>query len=227
METMVPGRMTRAGLLLLPLLLCFVPETTGNIDEKRLRDIVDHVDRYGVAEQYAFAVSLNRTYCQNTAGLKRELPAHKLQQMRNALNQMGGLYDPADGHIVAATVNRLESGAGQHAEWRLLQGGQNSPVQKLLARTSGQNSCLIFFSLNSPCVGTCLAENGPYSILQMVSDTFHPIDDDYKAFVFRQIYWQDQNQWQAWHQLRNVPLYRCKNRCWNCHEENPNCLDRN
>ncbi|CAM4702881.1 unnamed protein product [Caretta caretta] len=51
METLVPGRMPRAGLLLLTLLLCFGPETVRIINPAALREIVDHVDNGAAREQ--------------------------------------------------------------------------------------------------------------------------------------------------------------------------------
>ncbi|XP_039366891.1 uncharacterized protein LOC120388865 [Mauremys reevesii] len=235
METMVSGRMPRAGLLLLPLLLCFGPETVGSINPSALRETVDHVDKDGLAVEYAFAVSLQKASCENPSGLEQVLRRNKLRDMQAAINPEGVLYDPDEGPIVAARMQRLGR-AGEHAELRLLQGDRNSPVQKLLARTYNERSCLIFFTVRSPCAGTCLLVKRPHNILQMVSDTFRPIDHNYKAFIFRQIYRQDrdldpQSLLEAWHQLPNVPLLRCDtNGCRDCRGNDPKtdpntCLD--
>ncbi|XP_074927360.1 uncharacterized protein LOC142047558 [Chelonoidis abingdonii] len=235
METMVSGRMPRAGLLLLPFLLCFGPETIGSINPAALREIGDHMNKDGLAVEYAFAVSLEKASCENPSGLEQVLRRNKLRDMQAAINREGVLYDPDEGPIVAARMKRL-SGAGEHAEWRLLQGDQNSPVQKLLARTYNKRSCLIFFTIRSPCTGTCLLVKRPHNILQMVSDTFHPIDHNYKAFIFRQIYHQDrdldpQGLLEAWHRLPDVPLLRCDTKgCRDCRGNDPNsnpsaCLD--
>nr|XP_023968110.1 uncharacterized protein LOC112060694 [Chrysemys picta bellii] len=235
METMVPGRMPRAGLLLLPLLLCFGPETAGSINPAALREIGDHVNKDGLAVEYAFAISLEKASCENPSGLEQMLRRNKLQDMQAAINAEGSLYDPDEGPIVAARMKHLGRG-GEHTEWRLLQGDQNSPVQKLLARPYNERSCLIFFTVRSPCAGTCLLVKRPHNILQMVSDTFRPIDHNYKAFVFRQIYWQDrdldpQSLLEAWHRLPDVPLLRCDTKgCRDCSGNDPNtdtnaCLD--
>ncbi|XP_023968108.2 uncharacterized protein LOC112060693 [Chrysemys picta bellii] len=235
METLVSGWLPRAGLLLLPLLLCFGPETTRSINPAALRDIVDHADKDGLAVEYAFAVSLEKASCENPSGLEQMLPRNKLWEMQAAINAEGSLYDPDEGPIVAAWMKHLGRG-GEHAEWRLLQGDQNSPVQKLLARPYNERSCLIFFTVRSPCAGTCLLVKRPHNILQMVSDTFRPIDHNYKAFVFRQIYRQDrdldpQSLLEAWHRLPDVPLLRCDTKgCRDCRGNDPNtdtnaCLD--
>ncbi|CAM4671919.1 unnamed protein product [Lepidochelys olivacea] len=217
METLVPGRMPRAGLLLLPLLLCFGTETVESTKPTALREIVDHVDKDGLAVEYAFAVSLEKATCENPSGLEQVLPRNKLQDMQEAIKQEGGLQDPDKGNIVAARM-------------------KNSPVQKLLVRTYNERSCLIFFTIHSPCAGTCQLVKRPHNILQMVSDTFRPIDHNYKAFVFRQIYRQDRDLGpksllEAGHRLPNVPLLRCDtNGCRDCRGNDPKtdtnaCLD--
>ncbi|CAM4688830.1 unnamed protein product [Lepidochelys olivacea] len=225
METLVSGWMPRAGLLLLPLLLCFGPETVESTKPMALREIVDHVDKDGLAVEYAFAVSLEKATCENPSGLEQVLLRNKLRDMQAAINQEGGLHDPDEGHIVTAQMKR-----------RLLQGNQNSPMQKLLARIYNERSCLIFFTIHSPCAGTCQLVKRPHNILRLVSDTFRPIDNNYKAFVFRQIYRQDRDLGpksllEAWHRLPNVPLLRCDTTgCRDCRGNDPKtdtntCLD--
>ncbi|CAM5123256.1 unnamed protein product [Natator depressus] len=222
MESKVSGRMPRAGLLLLPLLLCFGPETVGSINPVMLGEIVDHVDKDGLAVEYAFAISLEKATCENPSGLEQVLPRNKLQDMQAAIKQEGGLHDPDEGHIVAPQMKQ--------------QGDQNSPVQKLLAQIYNERSCLIFFTIRSPCAGTCLLGKRPHNILWLVSDTFRPIDHNYKAFVFRQIYRQDQDLgpkslMEAWDRLPDMPLLRCDTTgCRDCRGNEPKtntntCLD--
>ncbi|CAM4702929.1 unnamed protein product [Caretta caretta] len=222
METLVSGRMLRAGLLLLPLLLCFGPETVGSSNPITLGEIVDHVDKDGLAVEYAFAVSLEKASCENTSSLEQVLLRNKLWDMQAAINQVGGLQNPDEGHIVAPRMKQ--------------QGDQNSPVQKILAQIYNERSCLIFFTVHSPCAGTCLLGKRPHNILWLVSDTFRPIDHNYKAFVFRQIYRQDRDLGpksllEAWHRLPDVPLLRCDTTgCRDCRRNDPNtdtnaCLD--
>ncbi|CAM5173574.1 unnamed protein product, partial [Eretmochelys imbricata] len=171
----------------------------------------------GLAVEYAFAVSLEKATCENPSGLEQVLPRNKLRDMQAAIKQEGGLQDPDKGNIVAART-------------------KNSPIQKLLVRTYNERSCLIFFTIHSPCAGTCQLVKRPHNILQMVSDTFRPIDHNYKAFVFRQIYRQDRDLGpksllEAWHRLPNVPLLRCDtNGCRDCRGNDPKtdtnaCLD--
>ncbi|CAM4617325.1 unnamed protein product [Lepidochelys kempii] len=93
-----------------------------------------------------------------------------------------------------------------------------------MARTYGQNSCLILFTFNSPCSTKCLLEAGRSNIVGMTSAAFSAIDNNYKAFVFQKIFDYDlrpvvtrQDLLEAWHRLRDVPLLRCDNSsCQDC-----------
>ncbi|CAM4617334.1 unnamed protein product, partial [Lepidochelys kempii] len=220
MEPQVLGWMPTAGLLLLPLLLCFGPETSTSINPAALRVIVDYVNQPLTLDgsQYAFVVSLPRETCNQPTNLQEQLPETALNAMNQALAKPIGQYTLNDWPIVAARPRHRKT-RWQHSEWRLLHRGKNSSVAQLKARTCRPNCCLILFTLNSPCTSMCLVENGPYNILSMTSDAFLDIDSNYKAFVFQRIFCNDtwpvvtrQELLEAWHQLHDVPLLRCENR---------------
>ncbi|KAG6922809.1 hypothetical protein G0U57_000970 [Chelydra serpentina] len=226
MEPQVLGWMPRAGLLLLPLLLCFGPETAGSINPAMLRKIVDHVhNNGGVNKQYAFAATLPHATCNNPQDVATYLPIRQLADMRNKIRPFGALYNPPSGNIVAARPREVITPSGkytEHSEWRLLS-GSNSLVAQLTARTYGRNSCLIFFTFNSPCSTKCLREAGRSNIVGMTSAAFSPINNNFKAFVFQKIFDYDlkpvvtrQALLDAWHRLRDVPLLRCDNGCQDC-----------
>ncbi|CAM2110271.1 unnamed protein product [Caretta caretta] len=238
MEPQVQGQMPRAGLLLLPLLLCFGPETAGTIDLAALKKIVDHVNNNGgVNKQYAFAATLPHATCSDPQDVATYLPMTQLADMRKTIGLFGALYNPPSGNIVAARPKEVTTQSRkftEHSEWRLLS-GPNSLVAQLMARTYGQNSCLILFTFNSPCSTKCLREAGRSNIVQMTSAAFSAIDNNYKAFVFQKIFSYDlrpvvtrQDLLQAWHRLRHVPLLRCdSNGCQDCaatDPENNRCL---
>ncbi|XP_053865945.1 uncharacterized protein LOC128826602 isoform X2 [Malaclemys terrapin pileata] len=224
--------MPRAGLLLLPLLLCFGPETAGSINLTALKKIVDHVNRYGgVKYQYAFAVSLPHATCTDPQDVATYLPMTELNSMRTTINQSNALYNPPSGNIVAARpkeVNTTKGNYTEHSEWRLLS-GPNSLVAQLTARTYRRDSCLILFTLNSPCSTKCLNKTGQFNIMGMTSAAFSAINKNYKAFVFQKIFHYDmkpevtrKDLLEAWHRLRNVPLLRCDNNpCQDCASVDP------
>ncbi|XP_043390387.1 uncharacterized protein LOC122463616 [Chelonia mydas] len=232
MEPQVPGWMPRAGLLLLPLLLCFGTETIGSIKPAVLRKIVDHVNNYGgVNSQYAFAVSLPRATCRKPKNIDKYLNRTQLGEMKDIILPFGALYNPPRGNIVAARPKDVNITTGkytEHSEWRLLS-GPNSLVDQLKARTYSNNGCLILFTFNSPCSTKCLREAGRSNIVGMTSAAFLAIDNNYKAFVFQKIFHHDlasnvtrQNLLEAWHQLHDVPLLRCDNNgCQDCAATDP------
>ncbi|XP_039374509.1 uncharacterized protein LOC120394318 [Mauremys reevesii] len=215
MEPQVPGRMPRAGLLLLPLLLCFGPETVGSINPAALKKIVDHVNNNGgVNKQYAFATALPHATCSNPQDVATYLPMAQLADMRRKIGPFGALYNPPNGNIVAARPKTVITPRGnytEHSEWRLLS-GPNSLVAQLTARTYGQNSCLILFTFNSPCSSKCLREAGRSNIVNMTSAAFLAINNNFKAFVFQKIFDYDmkpevtrQALLQAWHRCATCP----------------------
>ncbi|CAM4671783.1 unnamed protein product [Lepidochelys olivacea] len=142
----------RAGLLLLPLFLCFGPETAGSIDPAALRVIVHHVNcNGGVNSQYAFTATLPHGTSSNPQNVSTGLPTTQLADMRETIRPSGALYHPPSGNIMAARTNEVIMPNGkytEHNEWHLLS-GPNSLVAQLTARTYGQDSCLILFTLNT------------------------------------------------------------------------------
>nr|XP_025036247.1 uncharacterized protein LOC112544376 [Pelodiscus sinensis] len=149
METLVPGRRLRARLLLLPLLLCFGPDTAGSISLDTLKQIVDYVHpkyKPEKTDQYAVAITLPRSMCQSASPsdlqehLQVDLDAMKLK-LKDAF-----LYEGR--HIVAAKPTRptkpdQRDQYSQHAEWQMFSLDQNrvSPVSRLLDKTREQVAC--------------------------------------------------------------------------------------
>nr|XP_023969588.1 uncharacterized protein LOC112061142 [Chrysemys picta bellii] len=266
METMVPGRMPRAGLLLLPLLLCFGPETARSINPDALRDIVDHVDKFRPDKdgQYAAAVSLPLEACNslNKEQLKEYLNETELKKMKDKLNSKE-LFEGQN--VTAARPKFQKKNSTLHSEFLLLSPDQNgvSPVSRLLDKTRGQktcpeshvpgkecgnncykkwspgqpcgwNRCLIFFTKNSPCLGTCLNDSSRFYIRNLMDGVFGAINNNFRALAFRQVYPPDKAQkrkalWEAWQTIQNAPMYKCdNNRCASCEEkslsQNP-CLE--
>ncbi|TFJ97450.1 hypothetical protein DR999_PMT20700 [Platysternon megacephalum] len=99
--------MPRAGLLLLPLLLCFGPETVGSIDPATLKAIVDHVSPHHLLPivQYAASISLPQSVCKgpSPSELQKHLPMVKLQAMKSKL-ETDLLYK--GNHVVAAKPDK-------------------------------------------------------------------------------------------------------------------------
>ncbi|XP_053115067.1 uncharacterized protein LOC128328897 [Hemicordylus capensis] len=201
------------SLLCVALLLCLGSGVFGTIDPGNLKKVIDYIRKYGTKRQYAVAVRLDLQSCQNPTdeNLEAALPTVTMQAMRQAIGQENGLYAPNQlGNIVAARP--IMDHPRQHAEFRLLTGGQNSYVSRLLEnRVLG--SCLVFFSKLSPCVGRCLNQNDARNIVQWLNPLFARINQNAKAFVFELVYRLDAAEdarimVNAWQSIQNAPLFR-------------------
>ncbi|XP_028558715.2 uncharacterized protein LOC114582100 [Podarcis muralis] len=187
------------------------------------------IPRYGIKNiHYAVAIRLDHACCIEPTPtiLETVLPRSKMQQMKNALDHRNGIYVPKPiGDVIAARPRFTRS--KEHAEWRLLTGGQNSPVERILSNKD-QNSCLIFFSKLSPCVERCLNESDARNIVQMVNPLFNRYSEDSRAFVFETVYVKDTVKEHeavvgAWEHIQGAPLFRCysSNRgCIKCFDDN-------
>ncbi|XP_077772813.1 uncharacterized protein LOC114583659 [Podarcis muralis] len=216
MEPTVSRSRLGFSLLSVTFLLCLTSGAFGSIDPDKLKAIIDYIREFGLPyNHYAVAVRLDNTYCRNPTrrNLQAALPRHEMIQMKRKIMRPNGMYNPhLIGDVVAARPMFLTHSA-VHAEWRLLNGGQNSPVERILANKD-QNSCLIFFSKLSPCVNRCLNENSMRNIVQVVIPLFNRFNEDARAFVFESIYARDAERedkvvLRAWQRIQNAPLFRC------------------
>uniref|UniRef100_A0A8B9HHT8 Uncharacterized protein n=1 Tax=Astyanax mexicanus TaxID=7994 RepID=A0A8B9HHT8_ASTMX len=94
-------------------------------------------------------------------------------------------------------------------------------MQKLL--NSDPKGCVIFYTLNSPCVNSCSTPTAKYSIIPALDGIKKHKGP--KAFVFGQVWKHDENkaQWEMNMKEINikVPLYRCNNAgCTRCVDDN-------
>nr|XP_028560803.1 uncharacterized protein LOC114583659 [Podarcis muralis] len=216
MEQTVSRSWLGFSLLSVTFLLCLTSGAFGSIDPDNLKAIIDYIREFGIRKgHYAVAVRLDNTYCRNPTrqNLETALPADEMAQMHTAITQENGMYNPPQIGDVVAARPKFETHFTEHAEWRLLNGGQNSPVERILANKD-QNSCLIFFSKLSPCVAKCLNENNMRNIVQVVNPLFNRFNEDSRAFVFQFIFkWdairEDEVVLGAWQRIQHAPLFRC------------------
>ncbi|KAJ7313791.1 hypothetical protein JRQ81_005491 [Phrynocephalus forsythii] len=192
--------------------LCWRSGSFGSMNEAHVSAVIDYI-RCHVDFHYAVAVRLDPAYCKDPTrnNLRNALPPNVMQEMRAELSRVGGLYNPRNiGNIVAARPTRTLP--HEHAEWRLLTGGTQSPVERMLANKD-QNSCLFFFSKLSPCVERCLNENDARNIVQTINPIFNRYREDSRAFVFETVYNMDASKEakvvvDAWKLIQNAPLFR-------------------
>lgn len=111
--------------------------------------------------------------------------------------------------LIAAGVHK-----DAHSEHLLMNPPNNSPLTHLLNKW--KNNCVVFYTLNTPCVGKCLNSEVVLSGLRELENY-----QGMKAFVYTNIYDKDQNKQNLRNELqkiaRRVPLYRCgRNGCIYC-----------
>lgn len=122
--------------------------------------------------------------------------------------------------LIAAGVQKTPNIA--HSEFLLMNPPDNSPLTRLL--NTRKNGCVVFYTLNSPCMNTCL--RGKYKITGGLDKL--KAYKGIKAFAFKNIWNPDQNRPDELREklkviASRIPLYRCNgNTCTLCGEPGPN-----
>lgn len=124
--------------------------------------------------------------------------------------------------LIAAGVQKEPNPA--HSEYLLLNPVNNSPLTYLLNKK--KDACVVFYTLNSPCVNTCLT--GRHNIIPGIDKLKNY--QGIKAFAFKNIWIHDQGEQNKEKLKENlkkiadrVPLYRCRNNaCTLCGRPNSN-----
>ncbi|XP_038607959.1 uncharacterized protein LOC119932905 [Tachyglossus aculeatus] len=214
-----------AALLTLSLLY-LGPVSAQGVNINVLLQIVNRLRQFGIQQQYAAAISLPRATCtpDGVKDLNKILTNEELTQMNNVIKTFGNIYEGKN--VVAARARTNIEDKTDHAEWRLLAPpgkGQESVVQRLLTKTYKEESCLVFFTLNSPCVTKCV-KRGTYDISPYVLGLFQYVSLR-GAFVFQDIFGPDQklkpsDLVMGWKNLFPAPVYRCQmTRCTSCNSK--------
>lgn len=142
--------------------------------------------------QYAVAFSTEKDNCLKGSGY----PSKDLLTKVKEKLQLKEVYVSDD--LIAANPNGKD-----HSEYRL-----KNYLKNIL---KDENECVGFFTVNSPCLKTCLAESGPYS----VKDSLVLLQKyvGIKAFAFKKIWTHDKKE-DVIKRLNeiapNLPYYQCE-----------------
>ncbi|XP_056612046.1 uncharacterized protein LOC130428215 [Triplophysa dalaica] len=186
------------------------------------------VDAKGYPLQYATAINVPKAQCQAGFNQNNFLTHENANNVKNYLANASNPVYQGQQLIAAGTIRTGKYNI--HSEYLLLNPPDNSLMTNLLNRN--KQDCSIFYTFNSPCLGTCLDEQGPYNILEALDKW--SIHDGIKAFVFRQ-FWKHDTRKGLKSKFKliasRVPLYRCVSvtECYACNGEgdapiNENCL---
>lgn len=209
------------GLFLICLLSIFTRSTEAqNINN--LASIIQFLNTNYQVGQYAAAINVPQEQCQGNfiPTTDNFLTNDPETNVKNAIRgDTSPVYKGTE--LVAAGVQKQPRPA--HSEFLLLDPVNNSPLTYLLNKR--KNGCVVFYTLNSPCMNTCLT--GKYNIIPGVNKLKNY--KGIKAFVFKNIWNHDQNKPEELKEklktiADRVPLYRCRNnnQCILCGEPNSN-----
>ncbi|KAG6922200.1 hypothetical protein G0U57_003455, partial [Chelydra serpentina] len=210
--------------------------------------------------QYAVAVSLPQAACNllDEQQLRRYLSEAEMKEMKAKLNSKE-LFEGQNVAAARPKFQKKNPTLHSEFLLLSPDQNGVSPVSRLLDKTRGQetcpethvpgkecgnncykkwspgqhcgwNSCLIFFTKNSPCLGTCLNASSCFYIRDLMDGVFGAINNNFRALAFQQVYPPDMAQkrkalWEAWQTIQNAPMYKCDNNgCASCEEKN---LSRN
>ncbi|XP_051966374.1 uncharacterized protein LOC127631970 [Xyrauchen texanus] len=185
------------------LLVCLLPLCIQSVDEtadpQTLMRIVEMFEtRLNVKGQYAVAIRLEKEECLPKADLNSMVfDRKKLQEI--GVDILNGEISVSD-DIIAAKYKQFDKYT-DHSEFRL-----KNYLNKVLAK---EDQCVIYFSLNSPCLNKCL--NGKYNIENSLKalQSYTGI----KAFLFKYVYEGDDKQTMVERMKAiapNLPLFQCR-----------------
>lgn len=174
--------------------------------------------------QYAIAISVPRAHCTDErADIQKVFSNKDARHVKDELSKGQKCLLCTDSRNVIAA--RPDLATNKHSEHVLLYPLGDSPMDKLLEQAD-QNSCVAFYSYNSPCVKTCI--QGQDNILNGLSNWINTRKEGMNALVFQEIWQKDRNKDLPTEFLKInevVPLYRCKKtsdgmECRKCVENN-------
>ncbi len=174
--------------------------------------------------QYAIAISFPRDQCTDEhADIQKVFSNNDARHVKDELSEGQKCLLCTDSHNVIAARPNLTT--KEHSEHVLLYPLGGSPMDTLLEQAD-QNSCVAFYSYNSPCVKTCI--RGEDNILNGLSNWINTRKEGMNALVFEEIWQEDRKKDLRAEFLKIdevVPLYRCKRtrdgmECRKCVENN-------
>uniref|UniRef100_A0A672KM62 Si:dkey-96g2.1 n=1 Tax=Sinocyclocheilus grahami TaxID=75366 RepID=A0A672KM62_SINGR len=217
------------GLIILYLLHLCVQSIQGDVNPAALAKMIQYFDDNVQPTshpdvQYVMVIIVPKAQCtEEQSDIQTVFSREDAENVRNFLNKGEKcVLCTSSKNVIAARPTKKPK---EHAEHVLLYPLSNSPMDKLLAETN-ENSCVVFYSHNSPCVTRCI--EGQEKILDGLSNWKNIRKEAMNIFVFNKIWQKD-----AWRKdmakdlltiHEQVPLYRCTRtnvmECQKCVERN-------
>ncbi|KAL1261200.1 hypothetical protein QQF64_009027 [Cirrhinus molitorella] len=224
------------GLIVLWLLHLSVQSIQGDVNPAALAKMIQYFDdnvQPKTDAQFAIAISVPQEQCtKEDAVIEDVFSKEDAKHVKDVITTEKCVLCTTAENVIATRPNGTTK---EHSEHILLYPLGNSPMDTLLKKAD-RNSCVVFYSYNSPCVTKCIrsADN----ILPGLENWKNIRKDGMNVFVFENIWQKD-----AWRKdmekdllkinADNLPLYRCNRKnemqCQKCVEKNtgkviPFCL---
>ncbi|KAF4115025.1 hypothetical protein G5714_002514 [Onychostoma macrolepis] len=147
----------------------------------------------GADAQYALSIYVPPAHCiDKHANIENEFDKDDAAKVKMLL-QKGSKCElcTKPKNVIASRPVKIDEKTTEHSEHVLLYPIGNSLMDKLLAKARDQ-SCVVFYSYNSPCVKTCLqsADN----IMEGLRNWINKRKDKMNAFVFQEIWQKDKDK---------------------------------
>ncbi|XP_066450506.1 uncharacterized protein [Eleutherodactylus coqui] len=214
--------------LLIALCLWSQVLTVTPLNQEQVGRVTNYIEQTifkGLQDQYAYFVKFTAKECNKDKGLQTSDIKAALRKDKSA-----GIRDKVvnkeiyqGDRMVAASYTKNET-CNVHSEYRLLTSlsdSTGSPISRLLNITPTAG-CVVFFSLNSPCVQTCTRPGGKYNIIDLLNTVNLPGPDS-RAFAYTKVFFWDKQKpeyevWRNWGTLNaKMTLLRCsENNCIKC-----------
>ncbi len=186
--------------------------------------------------QYALSIYVPPAHCTDKhANIKNVFDNYEAARVHTLLNKGSKCEFCTNRKNVIASRPVYNNKKAEHSEHVLLYPVGKSLMDKLIAKTRDQ-SCIVFYSYNSPCVNKCL--QGADNILEGLRNWINKRKGQLNVFVFQEI-WKKDKKTVLETEFKNidaiVPLYRCMRirnamECRKCVKNNvvdPFCLSQN
>lgn len=152
------------------------------------------LSRLGSMGQYAVAFRVEKNKCQDSSYSGQDLIT---QQVKETL-QKNEVY--VSGNLIAA---KADKNIQDHSEYRL-----KDYLKDIL---NGPNQCVVYFTVNSPCLDKCISGTGRSSIRNNLKDLEKYVG--IKAFAFKNVWKFDQKD-EVIRRLKGIasalPYYQCE-----------------